>query len=944
MLRIWWRNKREKDLEEEVRTHLEMAGQERLERGESKEGAEQAVRREFGNVELVKETMRDGRGREWLHRTWLDVRYGTRALLRNPGFCIVAVLTLALGIGANTAIFSLINDTLFRSIPVRDADRLMLLEWQSHKTPKYKSYSSYGDCPSNLEKTSLGGCSFSEPFFRDLQKQNGAFASVMAFASANRLDLSGNGPASTVENAEYISGDYFGTLGIKPALGRLIGPEDDTTTGSSIVVLSYRYWRSQFGGSPAIVRKTILLNRIPCTVVGVAEERFDSLSPGTPLNLWVPLALQPRMEQPWDNRDADAGNWRLVLVGRLKQESTREQAKAQTNTLFQNALMYGEKPMAKPEDGATIVVSPIQQGLVGSQSEDAAPFYTMMVVVGIVLLVACANIAGLMLARATSRQKEMAVRIALGASRGRILRQLLTESLVLSTAGGVLGILFASWCTSAIVAFVEANLTTSLPFTPRIDIRVLLFTLAVSILTGILSGLAPALRCTRVNLTPSLKQGSENISQAGKRRTIAGNGLVVGQVALSVVVLLVAGLLIRSLQNLKNIDPGFDSKNVLTFSLDPTLIGYKTADTDNFYRDLRSRLAATAGVMSVSYSWKPLMHGDLLTNSFHLAGRPKDEQIDSDMMPVGPEFFATMRIKVLAGRDFMPADFSRAQLIATVQIARMAEAAAKLKSGAKSAAKVIPEGETPPIPAIVNQTFVKKYFSAVNPIGQIFGTQTADPKTGSPKKSGWEIIGVVADAKYDKLRRNVDATTYVPSSGGTVSFAVRTETDPMKFVPQIRAIVNQMDGNLPVFEVKTESQLIAGQIFEERLTATLSGFFGGLALLLACIGLYGLVSYEVAQRTREIGIRAALGAERHDVLRLVLSQGIRLTLVGAVVGIVMALGLTRLAADLFYGVKTTDPATYTTVTALLVGVTLVACYVPAWRATRIDPLVALRNE
>jgi predicted permease len=643
----------------------------------------------------------------------------------------------------------------------------------------------------------------------------------------------------------------------------------------------------------------------------------------------------------------DPANWWLVIVGRLKPGTTRDQAQAAVSTIFHNEMTSGPKPLIKVEDDPRIRLVPVDQGLAGNRSDIAAPLYVLLLAVGIVLLIACANVAGLMLARAAARQKEMAVRFALGASRGRILRQLLTESLLLSLTGGALGVLLASWCVAAIVNFLETSQNGHAPFSPGIDARVLLFTATISILTGVLFGLAPALRGLRVDLTPALKEGAVRSSETvrGEKSWLStGNGLVVAQVALSIVILAGAGLLARTLQNLKNLDPGFDTRNVLTFSLDPTLIGYKPADINNVYRELRARFSLMPGVTSVSYSWLALLGGGLWRTTFHLTGNPKEEEVSSDMLPIGPEFFGTMRIPLLAGREFSVADFTTAETIARAQAAQRAEAAAKLKPGAKAVASSAKDPDIPATPAIVNQAFVRKYFPTRNVIGQRFGQAEANPENGSPKSPGWEIVGVVADAKYNQLRREVAPTTYVPNSGGRVSFALRTQTEPGKFVPLIRAIVHQVDNNLPVFDVRTESQQIDRQIFEERLIARMSGFFGALALSLACIGLYGLVSYEVARRTREIGIRAALGAERRDVLRLVLSRGMRLTLAGAIVGIALALLVTRYTEDLLYGVKAADPVTFVAVTVLLAAVTLGACYVPAKRATQVDPVVALRHE
>ena len=639
--------------------------------------------------------------------------------------------------------------------------------------------------------------------------------------------------------------------------------------------------------------------------------------------------------------------WWLVIVGRLKPDTAMGATGAELSALFQNETAHGYygRPILMPEDSGAIELLTLGRGLTGGRKDASTPLYVLMLVVGIVLLVACANVAGLGLARATSRQKEMAVRFALGASKSRILRQLLTESLMLSCAGGVIGILFANWCVAAIQNFLESATDGPLPFTASINTSVLLFTATIAIFTGVVFGLAPALRGLRVDLTPALKEGAGSSSQRSRARRgwfSASNSLVIAQVALSIVVLAGAGLLVRTLQNLKNVNPGFDTRNILTFSLDPTPIGYNALDSSKFYQDLQGHLANMPGVMSVSYSWRPLLGGGLWTTGFHLEGRPKEEEAEADQMSIGPEFFHTMRIPLIAGREFDANDFVIAQKWEATREKNDAAAAAKLKAG--TAASKAPAEDLPARPAIVNQAFVRRYFPSVNPVGRIFGMEEADPLKGVGKSAGWEIEGVVSDAKYNKLRREIEPTIYIPSSGGNVSFAVRTETDPSKFIPQIRSVVIQMDSNLPLFEIRTETQQIDRQIFVERLVARLSGFFGALTLLLACIGLYGLVSYEVARRTREIGIRSALGAARRDVLWLLLTEGMRLALVGAVVGIALALILTRYAKDLLFGVKAADPVTFLWVILLLLGVTLLACFVPARRATRVDPVVALRYE
>ena len=943
-----WRN-RDKELEKEINHHLGMAAADRVERGASTREAQASARREFGNVGLAKETARDVWGWRWLQDFFEDLRYGSRTLANNAGYSLIAIVTLALGIGANTAIFSLVDAVLLKAIPVRDPQQLVLLQWKARTEPKHLSMSSYGDCANDSRKTGSYGCSLSEPFFREVLKKDGIFSSVAAFAGADRLNLSGLGTPTVLGQAEYVAGEYFDTLGIKPFLGRLIHREDDAAAAAPVVVLSFRYWRSQFGGSQNIIGKTVLLNRVPFTVAGLAEEPFDSLSPGNRIEMWIPLAMAARLDLPWDNADVDPANWRLVIVGRLKPGKAIGSANAELTALFANSATqgHGGLPALEPNDGATINLLTLSQGLTGARKDASAPLYVLTLVVGIVLLVACANVAGLALARATSRQKEMAVRFALGASKSRILRQLLTESLMLSCAGGAVGILFASWCVAAIQTFLQSSSDGPLPFIASINSPALLFTGGIAIFTGVVFGLAPALRGLRVDLTPALKEGTGSSSQLSRARRGwfgAGNSLVIAQVALSIVVLAGAGLLVRTLQNLKNINPGFDTRNLLTFKLDPALAGYKTSDSNHLYQELQSRLASMPGVTSVSYSWNALLGGGLWTTSFHLEGAPKDEEKDADVLPIGPGFFHTMRIPFLAGRSFGAADYARAQMLSAAQEKRNAERAARLKDGASPASVDTSSEDLPPTPAIVNQAFVRKYLPNINPVGHIVGTDPGDRAKGEEKSAGWEIAGVVSDAKYNKLRRDVEPTIYIPTAGGSVSFELRTAADPAKFVSQVRAVVNAVDKNLPVFRIRTETQQIDQQLFAERLVARLSGFFGVLALLLACIGLYGLISYEVARRTREIGIRSALGAARRDVLRLVLTEGMRLALLGAVVGTALALLLTRYAKEMLFGVKAEDPLTFVGVLALLFSVTLLACLVPARRATKVDPVIALRYE
>jgi len=888
-----------------------------------------------------------------MNTLWQDLRYGIRMLAKSPGFTAVALLTLALGIGANTAIFSLIDGILMRALPIQDAQNVVVLKWRALKTPDRHMSSSYGDCAQSYAPR--GGpstsCSFSQPFYNDVASQIGAFSRVAAFANTGQVNMSRNGTAS-VSTGQAVSGEFFQLLGVGAAAGRLIAPSDDSVSAQPVVVLNYGYWISQFGGSPSAIGKTVRLNNVPFTIIGVAEPRFDSLSPGRVYSLWIPLSALPQINpHSWvKTRATDIYSWWLVIIGRLKPGVSQLEAQAAVTTLFRNEMLHAAKPLSKPEDDPRVDVLPAQSGLTGSTTDVSKELYVLMMAVGIVLLIACANVGGLLLSRATARQKEIAVRLALGAGHRRIVRQLLTESVLLSLAGGALGILFASWGTHTIVSLIASNSDRPLGFAPGMDGRVLAFTFAASMLTGIVFGLAPAFRGTRVDLTPALKEGTRGSAAEGRmggRSFTLSNGLVTAQVALAVVVLVGAGLLVRTLQNLRNVDPGFEVRNLLTFELDPTLIGYKTPQIVAFYRELQARLSAMPGVESVSYSSSALLSGSLWETDFHIAGTPKDEESGADYLAVGTDFFSMMHMRLLAGRNFNSADFAQAEAAEERDRARQAAQEAKeagLPAPAENASVPESAANEAPVPVIVNKTFVQKYFPNVNPLGQHFGEREANPEKGDWAAPGWVILGVVSDAKYDSLRNAIDPTMYVPSSGGNISFDVRTRTNPTTMTASIHSLVSQMDSNLPLFNVHTQTQLIDRLLFQERMVARLSGFFGALAMVLACIGLYGLLSYEVSRRTREIGIRTALGAQQRDVLWLVVGQGIALVVAGAALGIGVALSVTRYLHSMLYGVRTNDPSTIAAVVILLLFVGLAACCVPALRATRVDPMVALRYE
>lgn len=861
-----------------------------------------------------------------------DIRYGLRQLRKNPGFTAVVVMTLALGIGANTAIFSLIDALMLKSLPVQNPQELVLLKWSANKKPDFHSSSSYGDCDTRFTDVDTTSCSFSRPFYDDLRTHTNTFSGITTYGGGVELDMSGNGPASVV-HGQVVAGNYFDVLGVRPVLGRTLQASDDSASADPVAVLNYGYWQKVFGGSLSAVGKTVALNGVPTTVVGIAEPRFIGLTPGNVVDAWVPLSLQPRIRPRWNAKQEGADSIWMVIIARLKPGISREKAETAVSLLFRNHMLHGEKPLSKEADAPRVNLLPAQSGLVGARGRYSTPLYILMFAVGIILLIACANVAGLLLARSAARQKEMALRLALGVGRWRIVRQLLTESILLASLGGALGVLIAYLGAHAILDFVASGSSSPLGFEATLDIRVLLFTAAIALFSGIIFGLAPAVRGMRVDLTPALKPGTGTAAPGAGARSRwfnVGNSLVIAQVALTIVVLAGAGLLVRTLQNLRNIDPGFDTSNILNFGLDLRIAGYKGPQADIAIANLQKRLTAIPGVTSVSYSSDALLSGSLWTSTLKPPGNSSKSEFESDMLQVGPDFFSTMKMPMRGGRDFTPADFAAVS------------AASASSSIPDSHPAAIPAA---PKPAIVNETLVRKIFGNTNPLGQHLSyPDSPDQTDAEPKDPGFVVVGVVADARYDSLRREVSPTTYVPSTGGNVNFELRTAINSSSIIPAVRRAVNELDSNVPIFYLRTQSDNIDQLLFQERLIARLSSFFGALALLLACVGLYGLLSYEVARRTREIGVRMALGAAQRNVLGIVVGQGIVLTVAGVAIGTAAALGLTRYLNSVLFDVHPGDPITLAAVATILLSVALLASYVPARRATNVDPMVALRNE
>jgi predicted permease len=939
------------ELDEDIREHLDRETQDNIERGMTPEEARYAALRKFGNVTRVKEETREVWSFVWIEQLRQDIRLGFRMLRKSPGFTAVAILTLALGIGANTAIFSFIDAVLLRSIPVRDSRQLVVFNWSAHRKPDLHGHSDYGDC---AHQTGIGDCSFSIPFFKTVRALSNSFSGVAAFAGPMDVDLSGNGAASMVSGL-YVSGDFFSTIGVNTFIGRPLALSDDSPSAPPVIVLNYAYWVRAFGAAPSAVGRTVRLDSTTATIVGVADPNFTNLTPGKLLDFFMPFALADTVRGKWwrnQDRFSDPANWWVVMLGRLQPGVSIGQAQAAAAAIFRNEMLHGARPLFKSEDAPAVTLLPLQAGLNGETSQIAPALFVTMIIVAFILLIACANVAGLTLARSAARQNEMAVRLALGAGRARIVRQLLTESVLLSLVGGALGVLLAVWGVDAI-----SKLLSNSPGRPFLTIvapdwRVLAFTIAITFATGILFGLTPALRGSRVDLTPSLKESASSLpgtaAHSGRRFRL-GDALVVAQVALSIVVIIGAGLLVRTLHNLHSINPGFDPQNILLFGIDPNLAGYTDQQRQQLYAHLQQRFASLPGVESVSYSEDALLDGGWSAGSVHIDGTPPKQYANTGELPVGLNFFSTMRIPMHAGRNFTSADFAAAAATNAAEKARDAAAEkAKPSPSASTAASPTALDEayfhSAPVPLIVNEAFARTYLAKQNPIGlHMSNAPRGDAEVPNPGP-GFTIIGVVGDTKYAQLRRKTAPIIFLPLVSDEAHFELRAAASPTALVKSVREVVSQAGDNLPLTDVRTQTEQIDQILFQERLMARLSSFFGALALVLASIGLYGLLSYEVARRTHELGIRMALGAQRRDLLRLVVGQGILLVLIGAAIGIAAALGVTRFISSMLYGLHANDPVTFAAVAIVLTLVALVACYIPARRAMGVDPMVALRYE
>ncbi len=840
-----------------------------------------------------------------------DLRHAVRMLMHAKGWTAVVLLSLALGIGANTAIFSAVNGLLIKQIPVKDPDSLVRLRYSGRNDMSTNS-SDYGFVARTPDGQNVR-TTFSYPIYKQFVADNQTMSDVFACAPYGRVNVVVDGNAD-LASAFISTGNYYRVLGVNARIGRTILPEDDQPSAPPVAVISSKFWHTRFATDPGVVGKTVRVNDVIVTIVGVIQPEFTGIQqPIGELNdIGLPLSLEPQLNTIGQARSGQATYWWLQVMGRLKPGVTATQVQGNLAGVFQASARAGLDSYMKsiPEaerttarnrsrtEVPTLRVEPGARGIYDVNTTEVRSATILSVVVGLVLLIVCANVANLLLSRATARQKELSVRLSLGATRGRLIRQLLTESLLLAAIGGALGILVGYW---------GKRLLPGAPGeAPLLDWRVLLFVFAVTLVTGIVFGIAPALRATGGKVSDALKQTSRSVIGS---RSLLGKSLLVVQVGMSLVLLVGAGLFLRTLHNLREVNVGFNPQNLLLFRVQPSLLRYDDKRTLALYGQLLERLAAVPGVRAAALTNPALLSGSVNSTSFYIRGRVYSNDRDSggsiNRLVISPNFFEVMEIPLLVGRGFTSRD-----------------------------------DEAAPKVAVINEAAAKRFFPNENPIGQRFGS--------SVETSGQvEIVGVLRDAKYDSVRDDVPPTMYAPylqNRPVNAVMAVRTAGDPTSMTGAVREAVRQVDPNLPLVDVSTQLEQVERRFQQEKLFAQAYALFGGLAMLLAAIGLFGLMSYNVARRTNEIGIRLALGAQRRDVLNLVMRESMILVAVGVVAGIAVALGASRFIATLLYGLAPTDALTIVAAVGVMVVVSALAGFLPARRAARVDPMVALRYD
>jgi predicted permease len=828
-----------------------------------------------------------------------DLRYGFRTLVKNPGFTGVAVLTLALGLGANTAIFSLTDQILLRLLPVENPEELVVLR-------------SPGPRKGRVWSDSDSATSLSYPVYKELRDKNNVFTGLLA-RFAVPLSVAGEGQTERA-NGELVSGNYFEVLGVHPALGRVLTQDDDQVPGAGqVIVLSHGYWTRQFGADQEILNKTLIVNGQVMTVVGVARAGFDGVQVGQKPDIFIPITMKAQMTPNWDGLNDQKDYW-LAIIGRLKPGLSAAQAEEALAPIYRQileaeALLLGSSAeMQQRFVEKRMLLDPGARGRPILQRGVKEPLLVLMGMVGLVLLIACANVANLLMARGAARQREIAIRMAVGAGRWRLVRQFLVESLTLSVIGGAFGLLVASWTIGALVAAIPES-AGAVGLSASLDLRLLMFAIALSVLTGLLFGLLPAVKATRLNLESTLREQGSSVS-GGLSQVRFRKGLVVSQVVLTTVLLVGAGLFARSLNNLKQLDLGLRPDHLVAFSIAPELNGYSPQRTIALFDQLHQNLAALPGVEAVSESviaaFTDSNSGANITVEGYQAG--EEEDMTTGQNWIGPGYFSTMGIPLLEGREFGPSDTSASPKV-----------------------------------AIINEAMAQRFFANRSPIGARFAFGAGDRI-----RPDIEIVGIVKDSKHASVRSKVEPFVCLPYSQfktlGNITFYVKTKQEMGAVAGSLRREMQRLDGNLPVFDLKTVERQIDESLFADRFLTFLSMCFALLAALLASLGLYGVMAYTVTRRTREIGIRMALGASRGIVSWLILREVVVLAVVGLVVGLPAAYALGRLTESLLFGVKASDPLVFVAAGVLLTAATLLGGYIPARKAAGIDPLVALRYE
>lgn len=907
-LRFWLnailrRSRLESEMDAELNFHVETYAEDLVRSGIPRHEALRRARLEFGGLEQTKEVCRDARGLNLLDSLLQDIRYALRMVSKNPGFTAVAVLTLALGIGANTAIFTVINAVMLRALPVQDAEQLVTVGNPA-------MVHSWG---TGTPRTDV----FSYPLYREVRDNNSVFSSVLASAHLENLRIAIESGAENI-NGRLVTENYFQTLGVGALLGRTFTADEDRIPGGDpVLVISYGYWHRRFAGDPAVVGRKVRLNNYPFTVIGVAPPGFFGEVVGDRPDVWAPMMMQPQLMPSRPFLD-DANIASVLLIGRLKSGVTIEQARANVNSVIEQALTVTLDARLSADDRDAIrkmkiavEVSPGSRGLSRLREVFATPLLLLLAMVVLVLLVACVNVANLMLARSAVRQREIAIRFAMGAGPGRIIRQLLTESLVLASLGGVLGLLLVRWGSALLVSLVHANSSTSAPLSLGVDWRVLGFTAGICLASGMLFGLAPALRVLHVKLGRSLKEGGRDFG-AGPNSKLR-LALAASQIALGVLVLMAASLLVRSLRNLQDADLGYSRDQLLLVPVDLFSGGYRGPAVQNATRELLLRFAGLPGVRSVTASSNGLFSGSESSDTVRVEGAVLTGQADNETADdeVGPDYFSTIGVPIVLGRDISQKDFSNAARV-----------------------------------AVVNETFANFYFGGRNPLGRMVHIQDSS----RPDQPPYEIVGVARDVRDHSVQDAVRRRFYAPLTSATFDepdllvIEIRAVGNPQMLIDSVRGVIRAMNSDLVVGDIQTAGALVTKTLASQVMVARLSSFFGALVLILVCVGLYGSMAYNVAARTREIGLRMALGAPRGDLMWMVMREAWIVLAIGLAAGIPLGVAASHMFRAMLYGVSQSDPLSIASAFLALVAICATAGIVPVRRATRVDPMTALRYE